>query len=170
MTIDWDQIKLDVATAMANALAAAQASAFAAFPMPYSQIQATYTWDGTDTVTTGDTSEVTEGDPVGPPVVSPSYIKLGEDGDWYKVIAIVTDTSIQVEDTYGVGSFPSGAGASFLSDGPVPDAPSSDSLDTKLATPIAVAVIDGVKAALDQAEIHDVADDPGNTVGPGVIV
>jgi hypothetical protein len=30
--------------------------------------------------------------------------------------------------------------------------------------------MDGVKAALDQAVINDVADDPGNTVGPGVIV
>ncbi len=78
--------------------------------------------------------------------------------------------SVTVQDTFAVGSFPSGSASSSKANGPIPDPPSGSSLEDKLATPIANAVVDGIKSVLDQAEINDVADDLGNTVGPGVIV
>lgn len=169
MAIVWNDIKTAVATAMANALAAAQSEAFATFPMPATALSATFTWNGTSTVTTPDTSEVTAGDPVGPPVVYPSYIRYGETGNWYKVLSVVLNTSVTVEDTFGVGSFPSGAVLdSYVADGPVPDPPSSSSLEDKLAVPIVNAIFDGVEDALDDAEISGVSSG-GDTIGPGVI-
>jgi hypothetical protein len=176
MTIPWATIKSDVADALATALAQVQSEAFAAFPIPSIPISATYTWDGTNTILTSDTSEVNVYDPGDPPpggttpTTPASYIRLDSDGNWYKVIGIVTDTSITVEDTYNIGSFPTGSTASSKSDGPVPSPPSVDTMKEKLATPIAESVFDGVKDALDTAEIHDVADDLGNVVGPGVII
>lgn len=162
MTIAWATLKTTVASDIADALATAQAQAIAEFPTPSVALSATYTWDGTNTVLTSDTSEVT---------TSPeTFIKLDADGKWYKVLSIVTDTSVTVEDTYSIGSFPTGSAGSSKALGAVPSPPTSGSLNTKLATPIAVAVVDGIKSALDQAIINDVADDIGNSVGPGVIV
>lgn len=181
MTIDWDGIKGDVAVALSTALAEAQGQAFAAFPIPATPIAATYDWDGEGNIETDDTSEVTlgqaaTGDPLGSedPFIPPSYVRLdkteeGEpEGAWYKVIGIVENESIQVEDTYGIGEFPEGDTGSSKSDGAVPDPPSSEAFEDKLAVPIANALLDGVKEALDQAQITDVTDG-SDTVGPGVI-
>lgn len=177
MAIDWAQIKLDVASALATALAEVQAQAFAALPIPSTLlIQGEYNWDGTDVVEADDTSEVVVYDPGDPPpggttpVTPASYIRFDPDGNWYKVVEIVTNVSVRVEDTFSVGSFPTGDAETSKSNGPVPSPPSSDSLKEKLAEPIAIAIFDGVKDALDEAVLNDVAYDDGNTVGPGVIV
>ena len=161
MTIDFAQIKLDVADAIAAALLAEQGAAFATLPVPTVALAATYTWNGTTTVTTPDTSEVSD---------SPSsYIRLDSDGKWFQVVGVTLNVSVTIQDVYNVG-IPTGATPSSKSTSPLPSMPSQSSLNDKLGTPIAVAVFDGVKDALDQAEINDVAFDSGNTVGPGVIV
>jgi type II secretory pathway pseudopilin PulG len=162
MTINWASIKTSVANAIGAELAAQQSAAIAQWPVPGIALTATYTWNGSSIVTTSDTSEVA--------VSPPSFIRLDSDNNWYKVISIDPNVSVTVEDTYGIGGFPSGASQSSKASSAVPSPPSTGSMTEKLGTPIAVAVMDGVKAALDQAVINDVADDPGNTVGPGVIV
>ena len=184
MAIDWDTIKEETAVALADALATAQGQAFSTFPMQAVVIEADYAWGGGEIILTNDTSEVTEGTegtppediPTTPPLeivatVPPSDIRYGDDGAWFRVAAINPNVSITVEDTFDVG-FPtgSGEGASAKAASPIPNAPDSSSLQEKLADPIVNAIFDGVKEALDTAVINDVADDPGNVVGPGVIV
>jgi len=174
MTIDWNTIKSDVADALDAALVAANGQAFAKFPMPEVALSASYTWNGTSTVTTSDTSEVTVYDPGDPPpsgttpVTPASYIKLDSDGNWYKVISITTDTSVTVQDTYGIGSFPSGSSGSSKALNPPPSPPAAGSFKDKLATPIADTIFDGVEEALDQAEISGTTSG-SDTIGPGVI-
>lgn len=162
MTINWAAIKDDVATVIASNMASVIAGDFASLPVSSVALAAVYTWNGSNTVLASDTSEVS---------ASPSsYIRLDSDGKWYKVIAIDPDVSVTVQDVFSVGSYPSGSTPSSKSLSPLPAAPTSLTFKTKLGTPIANAVFDGVKSALDQAQINDVASDPGNTVGPGVIV
>jgi hypothetical protein len=66
---------------------------------------ATYTWDGTTTVLSADTSEVATG----------NYIRLDSDGQWFKIISIVTDTSVEIENPDRL-TIPSGATQSSVSD------------------------------------------------------
>lgn len=162
MTINWAQIKSDVAAAIGSEIATQQGIAIAQWPVPGIPLAATYTWQGNNTVLTPDTSEVS---------TSPaSFIRLDSDNNWYKVTGITPNVSVTVEDTYGVGGYPSGSSGSSKASSAVPSPPSSGSISTQLGTPIAVAVVDGIKDALDQAIINDVASDAGNSVGPGVIV
>lgn len=162
MTIDWNGIKTSVANAISSAMGNAMSLDLARWPVPGIPLAATYTWDGSNTVLTPDTSEVSD---------SPaSFIKLVADGNWYKVIAIDPNVSVTVQDFYSVGSFPSGSSGTEKASSACPNCPSQGGLNGKFGTPIANAVIDGVKTALDQAVINDVAEDVGNTVGPGVIV
>ncbi len=77
---------------------------YASLPMPATALSATYTWGGTATVTSSDTSEV----------VVNNFIRLDSDGNWYKILSIIPNTSVTVEDTYVVGSFPSGATQSSI--------------------------------------------------------
>lgn len=162
MTINWAQIKLDVAEAIGTEFANQQSIALAQWPVPGIPLTSTYTWNGTNTVLTPDTSQVT---------VSPqSFIRLDSDNNWYGVVSINPNVSVTISDIYGVGGYPSGSSQSSKASSTLPSPPSASSMTEKLGTPIADAVIDGVKDALDQAVINDVAYDMGNTVGPGVIV
>lgn len=167
MSINYAQIKDDMATAIADALAAKQGEALSDLAMPAFPLSATFTWNGTATVATPDTSEVTAGD-AGPPVVPPDYIQLVSDGKWYKILSVVTDTSVTVEDTFSVGSFPSGATQSAKSAQEIPAPPTSSGLKDALGIPIADAVVDGIKTALDDAEISGTTAG-SDTIGPGVI-
>jgi hypothetical protein len=161
MTIDWGTIKNDVADAISAAMASVMAGDFAKWPIPAVPLAATYSWDGSTTVLTSDTSEVSD---------SPSsFIRLDSDGNWFKVVGVDENTSVTIEDIYSVG-IPSGSSGTSRALSGCPNPPTSGLFKTKLGTPIADAVLDGVKDALDQAVINDVADDAGNTVGPGVIV
>lgn len=62
-------------------------------------LTATYTWDGTTTVTSSDTSEVSVGE----------YITLDGSGAYYYVAAVTTDTSVTVVDVLNIGVIPGGA-------------------------------------------------------------
>jgi hypothetical protein len=62
-------------------------------------LAATYTWDGTTTVLSSDTSEVTAGE----------YISLDGSGAWYYVAAVTTDVSVTIVDVLSIGFIPSGA-------------------------------------------------------------
>lgn len=171
MTIDWNSIKTSVANAAADALAEAQAQAFAQFPISATAIAATYVWDGTAVITTSDTSEVTIGDagsPPGTPTIPPSYIRLDSDSNWYKVVSIVPNTSIAIEDTFSVGGFPTGSTQSSKANAPIPAPPSAAGLENKLAVPLVDAILDGVRTALDTAEISGVTAG-SDAIGPGVI-
>jgi hypothetical protein len=55
--------------------------------LQYIDLTATYTWDGTTTVLSADTSEVEVDD----------YIQLNTDGQLFKVITVTTDTSVEIE-------------------------------------------------------------------------
>jgi hypothetical protein len=67
-------------------------------------LSGTWTWNGTTTVTSTNTSQVRIG----------SYIKLTSDGQWFKVTAIVVNTSVTIDNTAG-WVIPSGAtGSSVL--------------------------------------------------------
>jgi hypothetical protein len=161
MTINWGQIKSDVADDISAAMAAAMQADFSQWPIPAIPLSATYTWGGSTTVLTSDTSEVSD---------SPSsFIRLESDGNWFKVVGIDENVSVTIEDIYSVG-IPSGSGLSSKAVSGCPAPATSGLFRQKLGVPIADAIMDGVKDALDQAEINDVADDAGNTVGPGVIV
>jgi uncharacterized phage protein gp47/JayE len=61
-------------------------------------LAATYTWNGTTTVTCGDTSEITEDD----------FIRLDSDGTWFPVVSIVADVSVTIGNPDAV-AIPSGA-------------------------------------------------------------
>lgn len=162
MTIDWAAIKDSVADAIAVDMANAAASSFAQLKVSNVPLHPSYTWDGTDTVLTSDTSQVS--------VSPPSFIRLQSNLNWYKVVAIDPNVSVTVQDVFGVGYFPTGSTLSVKSLGPLPAAPPSATFRDKMGVPIANAVVDGIKTALDQAQIEDVAGDSGNVVGPGVIV
>lgn len=58
---------------------------------PTTALSATYTWDGTTTVLTADTSEVEVGD----------WIALDSDGQLYQVVGVTTDTSVQIDNPTG---------------------------------------------------------------------
>lgn len=62
-------------------------------------LAATYTWNGTATVTTSDTSEVTAGE----------WITLDGSGAYYYVAAVTENTSVTVVDALGIGTIPSGS-------------------------------------------------------------
>lgn len=85
---------------------------YASLPMPATALSAAYTWNSTATVTSSDTSEVAVN----------TFIRLDSDANWFKILSIVPDTSITVEDTYSVGAFPSGATQSSIAavDPPTP--------------------------------------------------
>lgn len=161
MTIQWSTIKSSVSTAIANAMAQAMQADFSEWPIPTIPLTAVYTWNGSTTVTTPDTSQVTDN--------PASFIRLDSDGKWFKVVGVNPNVSVTIDDIYGVG-IPSGSSQSSKAISGCPAPANSGVFKQKLATPIADAIFDGVKDALDQAEINDVADDAGNTVGPGVIV
>ncbi len=68
--------------------------------MPAVALVGSYSWDTTAVVLTDDTSDITVGE----------FIRLDVDGVWYEVVGpIVAGVSVTIEDTYSVGSFPSGA-------------------------------------------------------------
>lgn len=91
-----------IAEAIASELESKMDEQYASIAMPPVVIVATYTWDGSSTVTTIDTSEVEVG----------NFIRLDSDGNWYEVTSIVPNVSVEVSDTYSLGSFPSGSGGS----------------------------------------------------------
>jgi len=64
----------------------------------WTELSAIYTWDGTTTVTSADTSEVAVDD----------WIKLDSDGQWFQIQSIVTDTSVTILNP-GSDTIPSGA-------------------------------------------------------------
>jgi len=62
-------------------------------------LAATYTWNGTTTVTTSDTSEVTAGE----------WITLDGSGAYYYIAAVTPNTSVTIVDALGIGIIPSGS-------------------------------------------------------------
>lgn len=74
-------------------------------------IAATYTWNGTTTVTTGDTSEVSAGE----------WIRLDSDGQWFEIDSIVPNTSITVlnpgSDTIPTGATQSSKATDIITEG-----------------------------------------------------
>jgi uncharacterized phage protein gp47/JayE len=63
-----------------------------------------YTWDGTTTVLTSDTSDIDEGD----------WIRLDSDEQFFEVQSVVEDTSVEISNP-GALTIPTGAGASSKS-------------------------------------------------------
>lgn len=64
-------------------------------------IAATLTWNGTTTITTGDTSEVVVGD----------WLRLDADGQWFEITSLVPNTSITILNP-GSDTIPTGATSS----------------------------------------------------------
>jgi hypothetical protein len=73
-------------------------------------IGGTVTWGGTTTVTMTDTSDITVG----------MAIRRDDDHQWFKVLSIVEDTSVLIENPHGL-TIPTGAGASSVGNLPVFD-------------------------------------------------
>jgi hypothetical protein len=110
-----------IAAALSAELESNMDTQYAVVDMPANVIAATLTWDGSSTVLTSDTSEVSVA----------QYIRLNSDGVWYKISSITPDTNIVVSDAYSVGSFPSGSDGSSVAlvDPPEPVS-GTGSLDT----------------------------------------
>lgn len=72
---------------------------------PPRDLSATYTWDGTTTVTTTDTSEVKMN----------GWIQLNSDGQWFRIDAVTTDTSITISNPFSF-SIPSGSSTSSFTE------------------------------------------------------
>jgi hypothetical protein len=66
-------------------------------------LSATYTWNGTTTITTADTSEVSEG----------MYIALKSDAQLFRIVSIVPSTSVTIENPESL-TIPSGATTSEI--------------------------------------------------------
>lgn len=69
-------------------------------------LAATYTWGGTTTITSGDTSEVAVGD----------FIRLDSDGQWFEISAITPNVDVTILNP-GSLTIPSGATASSIDTG-----------------------------------------------------
>ena len=102
MAINYDQIKVDMAKAIADAMAATVGDGFAKLPASGSGITAT--WAGTNTVLVPDTSLLQVG----------NFIRSDADGNWFKIASIIPNVSVSVLDTFGVGAFPTGGAALAL--------------------------------------------------------
>lgn len=85
--------------AISEALEATVDTANATLPMPAQALSGSWAWSGTTTVTSTDTSEV----------AVDTFIRLDSDGTWYKITSVTVDTEVEVDDVYGVGSYPSGS-------------------------------------------------------------
>lgn len=68
-------------------------------------LAATYTWDGTTTVTTSDTSEIAAG----------QYLTLDGSGAYFYIVSYVANTSVTISDVLGIGTIPSGSSPSAKS-------------------------------------------------------
>lgn len=102
MSLDYNQLKDDLATAIATAMVATVEDSFSSIPV--SGFGLTATWDGTSTVLVPDTSTLAVG----------NFVQSIADGKWYKIASITPNTSIQVTDTFSVGGFPSGGSPSAI--------------------------------------------------------
>lgn len=101
--LDFDQIKDDMALAIANAMAAASAQSSATAAL--SNLGVTATWDGTSTVLVSDTAGLSVG----------NLIRLNSDGNWYRIDSpIVPDTSVPIQDVFNIGPIPSGSGITAI--------------------------------------------------------
>lgn len=158
MSIDYGLIEGEMAAALSAGLESNLDSQYAGLALPAISLAAVYTWDGTETVSTIDTSEV----------VVDQYIRLDSDGNWYKIVGVTANISITVEDTYTLGTFPVGiTPSSVASVDPPPPLSNSGGMDT-FSEAIASAVTDGIQTALDNAEISGTTTGL-DTIGPGVI-
>jgi hypothetical protein len=159
MSIDYGLIEGEMAVALSSGLESNLDSQYASLPITGVPLLAEFVWTGIETVSTTDTSQV-EVD---------KYIRLDADGNWYKIVAITVDANITVEDTYNLGTFPTGVTQSSLAivDPPPPLSANPGSMDT-FSEAIASAVTDGIKSALDNAEISGTTAGL-DTIGPGVI-
>ena len=130
-----------------------------AIAVAHTVLDATYTWNGTTTVTSSDTSEVVAGD----------WIRLVSDGQWFEITSIVPNTSVTILNP-GSDTIPSGATASakatdILTDGfsPTDEAvggettlfldnfPVKDTLPVNLATSVAGNLTEGTDFTVNPA-------------------
>lgn len=102
MAVDYSAVKDTVATAIGDALASSSGDSMATLDVP--SIGVTATWDGTAVVLIPDTSLLNVD----------NFIRENVSASWYKILSIIPNVSVTVEDTYAVGSFPTGGGPTAL--------------------------------------------------------
>ena len=155
--IRYAEIEAQIATDIGAGISGGVNSSLAKLDVPATALVAVYTWDGTGVVATPDTSEVVVG----------SFIRLDSDASWFRVAAILPNTSVFLANDYG-SAFPTGATPSSLSDVGLPPASSSESIEDSLGTAIAAAVVAALQTFAGQAEISGTTAGIA-TIGPGVI-
>lgn len=98
--------------AISAALEATTDATNATLLVPAQALSGSWEWDGTTTVTSTNTSEV----------AVDTFIRLDSDGTWYQITSVTADTEVEVDDVYGVGSYPTGTSQSSKAriDPPVP--------------------------------------------------